>query len=130
MRCTKHQINDIRMSADNLRKRLDCMLNPLPWTDQPKSEQHLTALHPKLPLAKFRFYKVEIRDAVRDDVHFVIRDPVGFIQDLASFTGHHDETTTARQQGIHHPALRIIGITKDRMKRRHHRHPNLLEQGK
>ena len=129
MRGTKHQIHDIRMPSHDLRQGLDRVLNSLSRPYETEGKKHLASLHTELFLAESRFHKVEIRDAVRNDIHLLIGDPVGFLQDLPPLAGHHDETTATRQQRIHHPALRGIGIAEDRMKGRDHRHPNLLQQG-
>ena len=114
----------------DFRQRLDHMLDPFARPDQPEGQKHLSPFDTKLRFAEPGFDKVEIGNAVGNDIYFLLRHTVNFVEDLQSLMGHDDKAVATGNQDLHHPSLIIIWLTQECMQRGHHRHSHLLEQGK
>ena len=128
MRGPEHEIDDVWMSAHDLRQSLDHMLDPLPRPDQSESEQDHATFHTELGLEWGGVHERDVRDAMGNDVHLRVRHLVGFAQNLRTLLRHHNDPVAASHKLVHDRALSGVGITQHGMKSRHHRHPHFLQQ--
>ena len=126
VRRAHHHEDRARMPFEDLRQRVDDVLDPLVRREQAEREQHLSIGEPE-PLLAFRCRFGE-RDAVGNDVDDVRRYAVEVTERLFAVVAHHDEPLRQRDDLLEAASLLGGGSRENGMERRHDRHAELAEQ--
>ena len=128
MRRAQHHIDDIGKFRQNLRQRVEHLLDALVRREQSEGEQHEPSFHAELVLVKIRIDERNIGNAVRDEIDFGRRRLINLPQHPLPVLRHRDEPGRARDQFLHDAPLFGGRVVQDGVERGHNRHPQFAQQ--
>lgn len=116
----RHMISRPGMAREDVRHRTQDMLDPLARTEQSNREQQ------RILAGSGTIDPFHVGNAVRNHLGRMHRMMPA--QDPQAHPAHHDDTSTAIDQLLHHAVLRGIGPVEHRVERQHHRQLQRIDQ--
>ena len=122
-------IYQVWVLGQNVRQRVEHVLDALARREQAEGQQHFFAFHPKFVLMEIGIDKRHVGNPMRDNVDLLRRDIVDLLQELAAMLRHHYKPGRERHQFLDDPAVLGSRLAEDRVQCRHHRHFQRPQQG-
>lgn len=128
MRRAQDDVHHFRMPKDDVRQRLDGVLDALAGTDEAEREEHRAVGQSELGLGTARVGELQVRDAVRNHVDCVGGGSVHLPEDGCALLRHDDDAVASFQEPECDTSLVGIRALEDGVHRCDHRHSHLVQK--